>query len=86
METTNNQLAFMKLGLCTLALCVICAFPLSAQKNSFCDRLFFGGGFCLTVCDYTDIEVSPIVGYYVTSRWAVGVGFTYEYYNSKYHR
>ena len=86
MKTINHQPAFMKLGLCTFALCVMFVFPLSAQKDySFCDRLFFGGGFGLTVGTYTDIEVSPIVGYYVTPRWAVGVGIAYEYYNYKYH-
>ena len=86
MKTTGNKSVFMKRSLYVLALCAIFVFPASAQKNySFCDRLFFGGGFGLSVGDYTDIELSPIVGYYVTPRWAVGVGVVYEYYNNKYH-
>jgi hypothetical protein len=54
-------------------------------QGSFRDRLFFGGSFGLVVGDYTDIAVSPHAGYYLTNRWAVGVGFTYEYYNNRYH-
>ncbi len=67
-------------------LCLGILLPASAQKSvSFRDRLFFGGGFGLTVGTYTDIEISPIVGYYITPRWAAGIGLTYEYYNNKYH-
>jgi len=60
---------------------------LSAQNNfSFRDRLFFGGNFGLMVGNtLTDIEISPHVGYYITSRWSAGVGITYEYYNNRYH-
>ena len=76
----------MKKRFYTLILCVMLVVPALAQKNySFRDRLFFGGGFGLSVGSYTDIEVSPLVGYYITPRWAAGVGFTYEYYNNKYH-
>ncbi|MDR1666487.1 MAG: hypothetical protein LBS03_02155 [Bacteroidales bacterium] len=57
----------------------------ASGQDSFRDRLFFGGSFGLMVGDYTDIKASPHVGYYLTNRWAVGVGFTYEYYNNKYH-
>ena len=69
-----------------LILCFMFAFPVMAQNNySFRDRLFFGGNLGLAIGTYTDIEVSPLVGYYITPRWAAGVGFTYEYYNNKYH-
>ena len=71
---------------CVLAFCAMLAFPVVAQKNySFRDRLFFGGSFGLSIGTYTDIELSPHVGYYITSRWAAGIGVTYEYYNNKYH-
>ena len=60
---------------------------LSAQNNfSFRDRLFFGGNIGLMASNaYTDIELSPHIGYYITSRWSAGVGITYEYYNNKFH-
>jgi len=76
----------MKGRLCILALCALFALPSAAQSNySLRDRLFFGGGFGLSIGSYTDIEVSPHVGYYITPRWAAGVGVIYEYYNYKYH-
>ena len=71
---------------CIIVFCAIFALPASAQQNfSFRDRLFFGGNFGLAIGSYTDIEISPHVGYYITPRWAAGVGVTYEYYNNKYH-
>jgi hypothetical protein len=76
----------IKRKLIVLACCAVFVFPVSAQQNhSFGDRLFFGGSFGLTAGSYTDIEISPLIGYYITSRWAAGIGFTYEYYNNKYH-
>ena len=85
-KTTNDQSVFMKGRFCVLALCAMLALPASAQTNhSFRDRLFFGGSFGLAIGTYTDIELSPHVGYYITPRWGAGVGMTYEYYNNKYH-
>ncbi|MDR2848036.1 MAG: hypothetical protein LBV39_02920, partial [Bacteroidales bacterium] len=55
------------------------------QAQEFKDRLFFGGNFGLMIGDFTDIELSPHVGYYITNRWSAAVGMTYEYYNNKYH-
>ena len=76
----------MRKRLNILILCFMFAIPVMAQNNySFRDRLFFGGNLGLAIGTYTDIEVSPLVGYYITPRWAAGVGFTYEYYNNKYH-
>ena len=84
----NSQMksSFTKKSLCILSICTMLAIQSSAQTNhSFRDRLFFGGSFGLAVGSYTDIEISPHVGYYITPRWAAGIGITYEYYNNKYH-
>ena len=57
---------------------------LKAQENeefkSWKDRIFFGGNIGLSFGSVTDIEISPIVGYNITQRWAMGTGFMYEYY------
>lgn len=44
------------------------------------DRFFFGGNVGLMFGTVTDIEVAPQIGYYITKRWASGVGITYKYY------
>ena len=48
-------------------------------------RLFFGGNGFLSLGTYTDIEVSPIVGYWVTPRFAPGIGAKYEYLSTTYY-
>ena len=85
MKAKSKPSAFIK-RLCVMILCAMFVLSASAQQNhSFRDRIFFGGSFGLMAGTYTDIEVSPIVGYYITPRWAAGVGITYEYYNHKYY-
>ena len=56
---------------------------LSAQDDELTnvrDRLFFGGNFGLQFGTITNIEISPLIGYYITSRLASGIGIKYEYY------
>jgi hypothetical protein len=53
------------------------------NKPSFKERLVFGGDFGLQIGNYTQIEVSPIVGYRFTPRLTAGVGGTYKYYQEK---
>ena len=65
-----------------------CAYILSASaqnQHSFSDRLFFGGNFGLMIGTYTDIEISPTVGYFITPRLSAGVGVTYKYFNNRDH-
>ena len=47
------------------------------------DRLFFGGNFGLMFGTVTNIEISPLVGYYLTPRLAAGGGTRFEYYRDK---
>ena len=76
----------MKIRFCLFVFCALTAIPSFAQDNfSFRDRLFFGGNFGLVASSsFTDIEISPHVGYYITSRWSAAIGITYEYYNHRY--
>ncbi|MDR0713728.1 MAG: hypothetical protein LBF89_05660 [Bacteroidales bacterium] len=62
---------------------VFCVMPNLLRAQTFCERLYYGGNFGLALGDFTDIELSPHVGYYITTRWAAGVGASYEYFNRK---
>ena len=53
------------------------------EKPRFIDRMFFGGGLGLQFGDYTVINVSPIIGYKVTEKFATGIGATYIYEHLK---
>ncbi len=76
----------IKTGWMIVIYCVLFVSPIEAKNDlTLRDRLFFGGSFGLVAGDYTDIEVSPLIGYYITPRWAAGIGISYEYYNNKYH-
>lgn len=55
---------------------VICA----QQSNDEPSRWFFGGYFGAQFGHVTLIDISPIVGYMLTERLALGVGATYKYY------
>ena len=53
-------------------------------KPSFAEKLSFGGGLGFSVGTYsTLIDVSPMVGYSVTSEFMAGLGLTYKYYRYK---
>jgi len=52
----------------------------SAEKPSFKDRIFTGGGFGLSFSNYSDyFSISPIIGYKITPKLAAGVGIQYQY-------
>jgi hypothetical protein len=53
------------------------------KKESFKDKLFFGGGLGLQFGQVTLIDVSPIIGYKLTNRLQPGIGLTYSYCNYK---
>jgi hypothetical protein len=42
--------------------------------------LFYGGNFGLQFGTITDIQVSPVIGYWLLPRIAIAVGPTYRYY------
>ena len=44
------------------------------------ERLFYGGSFGLMFGSITDIQVSPVVGFWVLPRIAIAAGPTYRFY------
>ena len=48
------------------------------------DKIYFGGGFGLSVgTGITSISASPLVGYRITDEFSAGVGVTYQYLKYK---
>src|SRR5437868_11908620 len=53
-------------------------------KKSFGDRIYFGGNVGLNFgTNFTEVELSPLMGYKITDRFSVGVGGTYIYFKEK---
>lgn len=50
------------------------------------DRLFYGGSFGLQFGSITDIQVSPVIGYWILPRLNVAVGPDYRYYKDQYDK
>jgi hypothetical protein len=50
------------------------------------ERLFYGGSFGLMFGTITDIQVSPVIGFWVLPRVAVAAGPTYRYYKDQIDR
>lgn len=50
------------------------------RPRSFGDRLFLGGNFGLAFGNTTLIDISPLLGYRVNDKFAVGAGVVYNYY------
>jgi len=50
------------------------------------DRLFYGGSFGLTLGTVTDIQVMPVIGYWLLPRLTVAAGPSYRYYRDQIDR
>lgn len=50
------------------------------QSPSFNERFFFGGNIGLQFGSISDIEVSPVAGYWVLPRLALAIGPEYRFY------
>ncbi len=60
------------------------------QKNKNTDwetlrkNLFFGGNFGLQFGSFTFVDVSPLVGYNLTNKASIGVGYTFNYLRNRF--
>jgi hypothetical protein len=66
---------------------LLSASPVSAQRSdsnapALRERLFFGGSMGLMFGSITDIELSPIVGFWVLPRLSVAIGPDYRFYKN----
>jgi hypothetical protein len=52
----------------------------TTDTPAFKERLFFGGSFGLMFGTVTDIQISPVVGFWLLPRVAVAVGPSYRFY------
>lgn len=50
------------------------------KRETFADKIFFGGSLGLSAGAVIQVDVSPIIGYRFTHRLAAGIGGTYQYY------
>jgi hypothetical protein len=50
------------------------------------ERLFYGGSLGLMFGTITDIQVSPVIGFWILPRVAVAAGPTYRYYKDQFNR
>ncbi len=53
---------------------------------AFKERIFFGGNLGLMFGSITDIQLSPVVGYWLLPRLAVAIGPDYRYYKTEYDK
>jgi hypothetical protein len=65
-------------------------FPFEREKSDasppFKERLFYGGSVGLMFGTITDIQVSPVIGFWVLPRVAVAAGPTYRYYKDQFNK
>ncbi|KQS32861.1 hypothetical protein [Dyadobacter sp. Leaf189] len=54
------------------------------KQLPFKDRLRAGGGFGLSLGTFTNINLSPMVGYELTEKLVAGVGVTYMFFKQRY--
>ena len=50
------------------------------ENSTFTERIYFGGNFALALSNnFTQIEVSPTIGYMLNPKFSVGTGIIYQY-------
>jgi hypothetical protein len=63
---------------------VVAQKPLGPRQSASLDRLRAGGSFGLSLGTFTNISVSPMVGYEFTEKLVGGIGITGMYFNSQF--
>ena len=58
----------------------------SQEKEGFKfdrEKLYTGGNFGLQFGTYTLIDISPVIGYFITEKLSIGTGVVYQFYGFK---
>lgn len=102
LKKLNSEIKYLRIILLVIILCVFSSSVIYCQENQddqfpydqkvekenppFRERLFFGGNLGLMFGTITDIQVSPVLGYWLLPRIAVAVGPSYRYYKDYQNR
>ena len=65
---------------------IISGQKLRKEPPPFRERLFFGGNFGLQFGTITDIQFSPVIGFWILPRLSVAIGPDYRFYKDRYDR
>ena len=79
---------FLTAGLIVFLVLASCSMTIGQQVRQEAppirERLFFGGNIGLMFGSYTNIDVSPIIGFWVLPRVAVAAGPNFRYFKDPY--
>jgi hypothetical protein len=85
-KNNNTVFLYMKRIICLILIILfVSVSAIYAQKTRneappFKERLFYGGSFGLQLGTITNIELSPVIGFWVLPRLAIAVGPNYQFY------
>jgi hypothetical protein len=84
-EYFGNRRKIMILCLLTLIIPAVSGQVSSKEESpALKERIFFGGNFSLQLGTITNIEVSPVIGFWLRPRIAIALGPDYNYYKDPY--
>jgi hypothetical protein len=75
----------LSLFILTFYFSVISGQELSQEAPPIRQRLFFGGNLALQFGTITNIEISPLIGFWVLPNLAVAAGPTFSFYKDSYY-
>ena len=53
------------------------------REEGFAQRIIWGGELAVSLGDYTNLGISPVLGYRITDNFSAGIGMGYQYYRYK---
>ncbi|HBX53574.1 MAG: hypothetical protein A2275_08690 [Bacteroidetes bacterium RIFOXYA12_FULL_35_11] len=75
-----KQLVFKVLVLLSLVSFFNSSYCQYKERETFWDRVFWGGSIGGSAGTIIQLDISPTVGYYITNRWSAGLGGSYQFY------